>query len=111
MMETSSSFIRSVAIAGCLVIPLSFSLLSEVKAGDSSEGNVTVAQCQSEWPRSSASSTCNWSYATIYDNKCRIRASCLDNNGNRTNNGDVMAELHQVSQVSNCNGYLQVGGC
>ena len=73
--------------------------------------DVTQAQCAAEWANSAADDECIDEEISVRasDDYCVINASCVMDNGG-TRNDSYAADLDDVSDLVNCNGFIKFEG-
>ena len=66
----------------------------------------TPAQCEDEFDKSSAASSCTFNSATTDGDQCTIYYSCTTSSGGSSGSQSITSALTSVSGLRNCNGEL-----
>ncbi|TNH45341.1 hypothetical protein [Photorhabdus luminescens] len=71
---------------------------------------ITTQDCIAKWNVSSAAQSCNASVSKAGERSCNVSAKCRALNGKLINNYKIFPYVN-MSQLTNCNGYLKIAAC
>ncbi|KGM28560.1 hypothetical protein CE143_18920 [Photorhabdus luminescens] len=93
---------------------LGFASAANASSGDDKSAPptipITTQDCIAKWNVSSAAQSCSASVSKAGERSCTVSAKCRALNGKLINNYKIYPYAN-MSQLSNCNGYLKIDGC
>ncbi len=92
-----------------ILVALLLGIASATNAGSGADKSIelTDQECIAKWYMSSASQSCDVLIWKIGDTTCAIAAQCRVAHGPTVDNGTRFFPYPKVSQLVNCDGYLQ----